>query len=262
MSKKPLFLLLFVLAFACQKEISSADDTGIINPKCRLTKIIQGTHDGLQDDTTITFAYNDAGRLEKVNIKQLDFDEDFVLHYDNKDRLIQVNGFIGTNFVYNDRGLLSEITYLMFSDSSKDQFVYGSGDLPLEAKHLTKSNGQWEELWGYRYSFQNGNMVMREIMVNGAPRWTEYYEYHDAIPNVLKEYSLLSINNNIPLGLFEEFLFFNKNLLKKFTYDNSAYYVDYKMDSESVAHSTFTWMSMPGYDSTTREAKSYFYDCK
>lgn len=261
MSPKPLFLLFIVFTsvfFACQRDLTPPDAADL---KCRVAKVIQGTHNGLADDSTLTFHYNDTGRLLKINLRTFDFEDDFTMDYDNQNRLIKVTGFLETGFGYNDKGLLSEVKYVPFSDSSKIVFTYGNDDLPVGSKRYDKMNGQWEQGIENRYTFQNGNMVMKEVFMNGISKWKEYFEYHTNIPNELKLYSLLSLNS-VPLGLFEEFLFFNKNLLKKATREQDGYYVDYKLDSGRVAQSTHTWLTMPGNDSGTRETRFYHYECK
>jgi hypothetical protein len=123
LNKKLLFSAL-ILAAACQKDLKPEDEQA---PEiCRLSKMIQGTNNGSVDDTIYTFYYNNDGRLEKVNEHYMSTSGkyDFNLQYDANNRLVHVGPGIETDFFYNERGLLREISFGFGDDSVRLEYVY------------------------------------------------------------------------------------------------------------------------------------------
>ncbi len=259
-------LLLFVIS--CNDKDSPIDTPTDPVKKCRLVKLIQGTHNGGVNDTTFNFYYNATGKLNMVTGGQAGINVDTsLITYNDSGKLVKVipPRFIhGTTFTYTSKGLLSEINYRSF-DYMKMRFVYnGSSTLPDKAViyTLTGADGTPKDSSEYRYTSQNGNIISKEIFNSkGVSLAKSIFEY-DTIPNLNTDLTLISLNDQA-LGLYDEVFYFNKNLVKKNAYTDPSkhtytYNVSYKLDSGKVVQS-FTYNEQNPQPSSTR---NYFWECQ
>lgn len=259
MYKKHLFALLCILVLACQKDNDPTVEEAKKN--CRLTKIIQGVHNGAADDTTSMFYYDNSGQLSNFTQSGSASNWDFPMKYDAQHRLIKIEGPWETEFAYNNKGLLSEVQYVRFARPEKMVFEYGADTVPSYAMEYVFDNGQWLEEGKSQYTYQNGNIVTVEWFLGGVSKWKRNYEYYTNLPNALKMLSLLDMHY-IGFGSYEPFLYFNKNLLKKADRKDDGFFIDYKIDSGKVLKSVSTWLSASNNDTGMVETRFFYYDCK
>lgn len=253
-------LLLFVIS--CQpKKDSPIDPKNEPVKKCRLVKMIQGTHNGAVHDTTFNFYYNAAGKLNMVTGAYAGYNTDTsLLTYNDSGKLVKIipPGFInGTTFTYTSNGLLSEI-YHPHIGYEKWRFVYnGSSTLPEKCIFTTYTsyppNITHLDSMEYRYTAQNGNIVSKETFSHGISTAKSTFEY-DTIPNLNADLSLIGLRDEA-IGFYEEFCYFNKNLIKRKVSTYDTYNVTYKLDSGKVVQSLTYETTPPG------ETRNYFWEC-
>ena len=262
MQKALLYAILLLFVFSCDDKDNDLQ-TPAPAPSCRLAKIIQGTHNGAGDDTTLIYNYDAAGKITSVTYQQPSYNDtsNFIVNYDDSARVIRVNTAPHYLFKYTAGGLLSDMIYIT-RDSLRYQFIYGSSTLPQSCKRHAWSSvtKKWDSTIQYVYTFQNGNMVTKEGMQSGVSQYKEYFEY-DTISNLSKNLSLIA--RIVPMGIYEEFAYFNKNMIKKAKGRQSGYYIDYKTDSGRINKSFTYGLSAPNFtDTTGKITRTYFYDCQ
>ncbi len=261
------FVLLFVISCQPNKDddLVTPDPAPEPEKKCRLVKLIQGTHNGAGEDTIHTFYYDATGKISKVNFKQPAFNSDYDINItrDDSGRLTKASAYLNNIYKYTANGRLSEIIWT-HRDTLRFRYVYGASVIPEKSiryrySFVTKT---WDSTFEYHYTFQNGNMVTRETFKNGVSAEKEYYEY-DTIPNIATDLILLSQNGVATIGFYDEFLYFNKNVLKKNKGSSSQYYIDYKTDSGRITKSVLSLLKSPTYtDTSGRTTRYYFYECQ
>lgn len=262
MQKAVLYAILLLFVFSCQDK---DDDLETPDPAktCRLAKLIQGENNGAGTDTTLIYNYDAAGKITSVTYQQPSYSDthDIVINYDDSARVIKVTTYIQHIFKYTAGGLLSDMI-LITRDSLRYQFIYGSSTLPEKCKRHSWSfvTKKWDSSIQYNYTFQNGNMVMKEGVFSGVSQYKEYYDY-DTITNVSRNLNLIA--RGVPMGIFEEFAYFNKNMIKKAKGWQSGYYNDYKTDSGRIIKSYTYGLSAPNFtDTVDKTTRTYFYDCQ
>lgn len=263
MQKAILYASLFLFVISCEdkdEDLVTPDP----EPACKITKIIQGTNNGASPDTTYTFFYDASGKLTKINRIQPQYSSNYdnIVSYDGSGRLSSVvtsDNYRGNFYKYTSGGKLDEIIYLSGLDSTKFRFIYGADTLPEKCIQIKVSSKDTSE---YRYTYQNGNIVTKEFISKGLTSTKHYFEYTN-IPNMSKELILLGHFNVVAIGYFDEFLFFNKNVMKKATLFNSAYYINYQLDSGKVVQTVTCWLKSPAFtDTTQRDTRNFFYECQ
>lgn len=230
---------------------------------CRLAKLIQGTHNGAGDDTTLIYNYDASGKITSVTYQQPSFSDthNIAITYDDSARVTKVTTYYQYIFKYTTSGLLSDIIFIN-RDSLRYQFIYGSSTLPEKCKRHSWSSvtKKWDSTIQYNYTFQNGNMVTKEGVFSGVSQYKEYFDY-DTITNVSKDLNLIA--RGVPMGIYEEFAYFNKNMIKKAKGWQSGYCVDYKTDSGRITKSFTYGLSAPKFtDTTGKGTRTYYYVCQ
>jgi hypothetical protein len=260
-------LLLFVISCEPKKD-SPIEPKEEPVKKCRLVKMIQGTHNGTVNDTTFNFYYDASGKLNMVTDFYSGYPgiDTLSLTYNDSGKLakiIQSRYFNpnGTTFAYTSTGLLNEVNYrsLTSFDYMKLRFVYnGASTVPDKAVVLTLTafGGTAKDSSEYRYTTQNGIIVSKEkFNSKGASSGKTTFEY-DTIPNLSTDLALVGLFDE-PIGFNDEVFYFSKNLVK--TYNNNGYMYtrSYTLDSGKVAQS-FTYYDKNPQPGATR---NYFWEC-
>jgi YD repeat-containing protein len=271
MQKKLLYFLVFLCIISCKRETSPPNPTPDQAKKCRLVKMIQGTNNGAGYDSTFMFYYDASGKLTKVTYQNPGYNQnsEYLLSYDDSGRLIKISSpGPPATYTYTTNGLLSNMYSFRLSDSIRRRFVYGSSAIPEKCIEYKRSfvTKQWDSV-EHRYTVQNGNITALEAFVEGVSKNKAFYEY-DTIPNLNATLSLIS-QWTVPLGLYEEILPFNKNMLKKKTIANAnghyvgqGYLINYKVDSGRVVQSIFNSLPVSPNTDTSRTTRYYFYECQ
>lgn len=264
MQKTLLYACVLLFVFSCQDKDDDLD-TPAPAPKCSVSKIIQGTHNGAEADTTHTFYYDATGKISKVNFKhpESNSDDDIYITRDDSGSLTKASSYMDNIYKYTANGRLSEIIWT-HRDTLRFRYVYGASEIPEKSLRYKYSfvTKTWDSTYEYHYTFQNGNMVTRETFKKGVSTEKEYYEY-DTIPNIATDLILLSQNRVVPIGFYDEFLYFNKNVLKKYKGSSSQYYIDYKTDSGRITKSVLSFLKSPAYtDTSGQTTRYYFYECQ
>lgn len=270
MQKQFLYVILLLLVCSsCKHETDPAPeaptqtDTTVTTPTCRLVKVIQGTHNGAGKDTTFIFSYDTTGKITKINyqISGYSTNMDVFLNYDNSGHLLkQATSFRGVSFQYTSAGLLSAISTKSF-DSIQLSFVYGASTIPDKGLYCTYdySTQKWDTI-EHRYTVQNDNITSVEILKAGVSKDIYNYEY-DTLLNNNKTLALLSQYALVNIGWFDEINCFNKNLIKRKTpKSDQPYYLRYQTESGRLTKSEFSWLT--GTDTTQRDTRYFYYDCK
>ncbi|MBO9200765.1 MULTISPECIES: hypothetical protein [Niastella] len=259
------FVLLFFIV-SCNDKDSPIDPVEQTD-KCRLIKMIQGTHNGAEADTTFTFFYNTAGKVEKVTEYNPYYNtkDTFLLAYNDAGRLVSVNARYRANyFKYNSNGTLAEaIATGGLTDTTRFRYEYAGSILPQ--KSICYQHDLVNKTWDtteYRYVWQNGNVVSREQFSKGVSVIITGYQY-DTIPNVAPDLLLMGFHYTIPIGYYEEFLYFNKNVVRKESTRYAASQYTYQTDSGRIVKSIESYLRPPyNTDTTTGYTRNYFYECK
>ncbi len=258
------FLLLFI--FSCQKEADPNDD---VAEDCKLVRMVQGLHDGQADDTTFLFEYDANDRLSQVSWGGSHGMLSWNLVYDGQGHLVRTQstiqaGFLETIFRYDNNGRLSEIHFDR-SDSVKYIFEYdGTGVVPNRCQHwyINFSSGQWVHYTTSIYTIRDGNIVKEEVYKGNTLQWTTEYEYYNDIPNKLGDLPLISINT-IPLGWYDIFYFFNKNMPNSVMDEtNIDYNITYAIDSGRIASSVGAYLISNTTDTSMKDNRFFYYECK
>lgn len=265
--KQVLFTVsLVIILAACQKEV---EDQIATNSDCLLVRMVQGLNNSPLGDTTFEFIYNDTGRLEEITLKVDDFltPLHLALTYDDDGRLIKVSapidpgGLLESRFTYDNDGRLLELFYQRFSYPSKIVYTYGSGNQPVSGAFYDFVNGQWEEAGTHKYTYANGNVVKTDVYMNNVFRWSDNFEYDLNLVNNTGVLPLVGFSGSIPLGYYEEFLFFNKNLPKKLSWNYGTDYVyEYVVADDQIIQSVGTYVHQG--TPSQRDTRSFFYECK
>jgi hypothetical protein len=254
----PFVLLLFI---SCRPE---KDDNGP-EKKCRLVKLIQGTHNGAGDDTTYLFKYGASGKITHITESnpKYNYTHEYDLTYNDSGRLARVVSPTATNYYkYKANGLLEEVTTVYFVDTSRFRFDYGSSTVPQKCfrYHYFTYFKKWDTL-EYRYTSQNGNITTRETFIDGVSIFKYNYEY-DTIPNVNPDLILIGFNSVVMIGLYDEYLYFNKNVLKKKTSNDGNLFIKYQLESERIVKSVDYYLQAPALtDTSGNTTRNYFYEC-
>ncbi|AEW03565.1 hypothetical protein A4D02_19715 [Niastella koreensis] len=261
------FVLLFVISCNPKKDSPVDPPTDPVK-KCRLVKIIQGTHNGAVNDTTFNFYYDAAGKLNMVTDFYSGYPgiDSFSLTYNDSGKLVKIleSEYFnpnGTIFTYTNTGLLSEINYRSLSsfDYMKMRFVYnGSSTLPDKAVVLTLTTfgGTAKDSSEYRYIAQNGSIVSKEkFNSKGASLGKTTFGY-DTIPNLSTDLALIGLFDE-PIGFTDEVFYFSKNMIKTYNSNGYNYNVSYKQDSGKIVQS-FTYYNQNPAPGATR---NYFWEC-
>lgn len=262
MQKTVLYALFLLFVISCNDKDDDLE-TPAPAKTCRLAKLIQGTHNGAGDDTTLIYNYDAAGKITSVTYQQPSFSDthNIAINYDDLARVIKVNNAPQSLFTYTAGGLLNEMIFVS-RDTLRYQFIYGSSTLPEKCKRHSWSSvtKKWDSTIQYNYTFQNGNMVTKEGVFSGVSKYKEYYDY-DTITNVSKNLNLIA--RGVPMGIYEEFAYFNKNMIKKARGWQSGYYIDYKTDSGRITKSFTYGLSAPNFtDTIGKSTRTYYYDCQ
>jgi hypothetical protein len=257
-------LLLFIIS--CNDKDSPIDPKNEPVKKCRLVKLIQGTHNGAANDTTFNFYYDATGKLNMVTDFYAGYPgiDTLLLTYNDSGKLIKAIPAGYTNastFTYTSNGQLSEIYYPR-NGYEKWRFVYnGSSNLPekcIKTTYLSSPGSTHLDSVEYRYIVQNGNIVSKETFSKGVSVGKSTFEY-DTIPNLNANLSLISLRYEA-LGFSDEISYFNKNLIKKNVYTyltySFPYNVSYKLDSGKVVQSLTYEATPPG------DTRNYFWECQ
>jgi len=255
-------LLLFTVSCQPKKESPIDPKKNELATTCRLVKLIQGTHNGAVNDTTFNFYYDATGKLNMVTDYYAGYPgiDTLLITYNDSGKLIKIipPGFLnGTTFTYTSNGLLSEI-YHPRTGYEKWRFIYnGSSTLPekcIKTDYTAVGSFTFLDSVEYRYTAQNGNIVSKETFKNGVSQAISTFEY-DTIPNLNADLSLISLRRE-PIGFYEEFCFFNKNLIKRKVAQNDTYNVNYTLDSGKVVKSLTYPTTPPG------ATRNYFWECQ
>lgn len=261
--------VLLLFAISCEpKKDSPIDPKEEPVKKCRLVKLIQGTHNGAVNDTTFNFYYDAAGKLNMVTDFYSGYPgiDSLSLTYNDSGKLVKIlrSEYFnpnGTNFMYTSTGLLNEINYRSMStfDYMKMRFVYtGSSTLPDKAVVLTLTTfgGTAKDSSEYRYITQNGSIVSKEkFNSKGASLGKTTFAY-DTIPNLSTNVALIGLFDE-PIGFADEVFYFSKFMIKTYSSPGYSYNVNYKLDSGKVAQS-FTYYDQNPAPGATR---NYFWEC-
>jgi len=261
--QKTVFYPLFMLFIISCNDKDDDLQTPAPAKTCRLAKLIQGTHNGAGDDTTLIYNYDAAGKITSVTYQQPSFSDthNIAINYDDPARVIKVNNAPQSLFTYTAGGLLNEMIFVS-RDTLRYQFIYGSSTLPEKCKRHSWSSvtKKWDSTIQYNYTFQNGNMVTKEGVFSGVSTYKEYLDY-DTISNVRKNLNLIA--RGVSMGIYEEFAYFNKNMIKKARGWQSGYYIDYKTDSGRITKSFTYGLSAPNFtDTIGKSTRTYYYDCQ
>jgi antitoxin component YwqK of YwqJK toxin-antitoxin module len=259
-------LLLFVIS--CNDKDSPIEPKNEPAKKCRLVKMIQGTHNGAVNDTTFNFYYNAAGKLNMVTDYYSGYPgiDSLSLTYNDSGKLVKImhSKYFnpnGTTFTYTSFGLLSEVNYrsLASFDYMKMRFVYnGSSTLPDKAVVLTLTafGGPAKDSSEYRYTAQNGSIVSKEkFNSKGASSGKTTFAY-DTIPNLSTDVALIGLFDE-PIGFADEVLYFSKNTIKTYSSPGYSYNVNYKLDSGKIVQSLTYYDQAPQPGAT----RNYFWEC-
>jgi hypothetical protein len=266
------FVVLFIL-ISCNRKTDAPAPPKEETKKCRLVKMIQGTHNGAAPDTILQYTYDAGGKVTKVteHYPALNITMEHQLSYDNTGRLTEVKSpnysqmYVNyTNvFTYTNNGLLNTIATNTTSIPFNYRFEYATDSLPTKGFRYTYNNAT--KAWDtseHRYTFQNGNMVSQEYYFKGVYISKSTYEY-DTIPNLDHTLSLANLFNNLLLGWHEEFIYFNKNQLKKAVTPHWSCYMSYTLDSGRLTKSIYKWLEKaPFTDTTLIETRNFFYECQ
>jgi hypothetical protein len=270
------FVLLFVLSCQPNKDdnLVTPDPAPEPEKKCRLMKLIQGTHNGAAEDTTFNFYYDASGKLNKVIYFQTyngKLSSDTIkITYNDSGRLASVIGSYyrrANYFKYNTNGSLAEATATGgLYDTIRFRYDYASSTVPQKSMRYQYSYSKKWDTAEYRYTYQNGNIVTVESFYPNNISVKRSYDY-DTIPNVNADLILMGLQSTVPVGYFDEFLYFNKNALKRYTSTvnnyTSAYYINYKTDSGRITKSVLNWLKSPALtDTSQRDTRNYFYECQ
>jgi YD repeat-containing protein len=254
-------LLIFTLGItilSCQKE---PDINDLENTNCRLTKIIQGTHNGGGDDTTFLFHYDNTGKINLIDDIQWGDTFSISLGYDNLGRLIRVTDEDAwsheSNYSYNPDGKLGSITYC-WPDTQKVVFDYTGQELPAKLTFYDKNATAWDYSYEKHYTYTNGNVTTVETIFNGRST-KQYLEYDTVRTNELfRQLALISFRT-VRLGFYEAYFYFNKNMMKKYKNEETGteYNASYTMDKGRIVKIQYT-----PPDNSWLEANNYFFECK
>lgn len=259
------YLLLLVL-FSCQKDVG--DDIDVAG-NCKLVRMVQGLHDGQADDTTFLFTYDANDRLSAVSWTGEGATMNWNMVYDAQGNLLRTKcafqpGFLETIFKYDNSNRLTEIHYERF-DSVKYIFEYNGADtVPARCQnwYIHFSNGQWTHGSTSEYTIANGNIVKEEVYEGTTLKWTYEFEYYNDLLNKMGDLPLISINT-FPLGYYENFYFFNKNMPKAVLDNiNSDYHIRYVVDSGRIAESVGAYVTPGTTDTSMKDNRFYYYECK
>lgn len=267
MRKQFLYFSVLLFIISCQPDKDSLiEPENPATKKCRLVKMIQGNHNGTGTDTIFTFSYDASGKITKVNFQNAAYNSNYdnILSYDDSGRLVKVSYILSSYFKYTSTGLLQEMSYNTY-DSFRLRYIYGTSAIPEKciSYHYTYFSPKWDST-EHRYTSQNGNITSVEVFKAGVSQSKTNYEY-DTIPNFNSTLALISQWALVPIGLYEEVIPFNKNVLKKMTVaaginPGAGYYINYKTDSGRIVQSTLSWFK--NTDTTGRDQRYYYYECQ
>jgi hypothetical protein len=261
MQKILLYAFVLLLFISCRPERDNKP-----SGNCGLVKLIQGTHNGSGDDTTYLFKYDASGKITHITESnpRYNYTHEYNLTYNNLGRLASATSPTATNYYkYKANGLPDEVTTTYFADTTRFRFDYGSSTVPQKCVryHYSYYAKKWDTL-EYRYTFQNGNITSQELFIKGAFIRKYHYEY-DTIPNVTPDLILTGFNSLVLLGLHDEFLYFNKNVIKKQTSDEGGLVIQYQLESERITKSVHYYLKPPAFtDTSDNTTRNYFYECR
>ena len=210
--------LLLLSVAACQKEITSEDNTGgggSENPPAvdgKLVRIQQGIDPNLDNDTIWTVGYNGAGKISFISDSI--YQDTLKATYDAAGRLTKIDDGYGTirTFTYDANGLLTEYLWDDGSTKQKNVYTYTNSVISKRSYYTNAGSGNLFLYRDYVYTVANGNITtIKELAPNGTEVGTRTYEYGTE----LNQFKGLSF---FPLGtqfFIDQETYFNKNLLKK-----------------------------------------------